>query len=116
MPDMDRISVELHQNNRSRAQVIRLEPELQKVEREIANYRRFGELCSELVAVNEQLCRLRPVTEIKNERELGRLKNLAAEVQQEVAQEIEQLVRRLLGAAGDSDLEASEWAVPECTE
>ena len=62
------------QNNRSRAQVIRLGPELEKVEREIANYRRFGELCSELVAVNEQLCRLRPVPEIKDERELTRLK------------------------------------------
>jgi hypothetical protein len=62
------------QNNRSRSQVIRLGPELEKVEREIANYRRFGELCSELVAVNEQLCRLRPVAELKNERELTRLK------------------------------------------
>lgn len=62
------------QNNRSRAQVIRLGPELEKVEREIANYRRFGQLCSELVAVNEQLCRLRPVPEIKDERELARLK------------------------------------------
>jgi hypothetical protein len=62
------------QNNRSRSQVIRLGPELEKVAREIANYRRFGELCSELVAVNEQLCRLRPVPEIKDERELSRLK------------------------------------------
>jgi hypothetical protein len=62
------------QNNRSRSQVIRLGPELEKVAREIANYRRFGELCSELVAVNEQLCRLRPVSEIKDERELTRLK------------------------------------------
>jgi hypothetical protein len=62
------------QNNRSRSQVIRLGPELEKVEKEIANYRRFGELCSELVAVNEQLCRLRSVPEIKDERELTRLK------------------------------------------
>jgi hypothetical protein len=62
------------QNNRSRSQVIRLGPELEKVAREIANYRRFGELCSELVAVNEQLCRLRSVPEIKDERELTRLK------------------------------------------
>jgi hypothetical protein len=62
------------QNNRSRSQVIRLGPELEKVEKEIANYRRFGELCSELVAVNEQLCRLRPAPEIKNERQLTRLK------------------------------------------
>jgi hypothetical protein len=51
-----------------------LGPELEKVEKEIANYRRFGELCSELVAVNEQLCRLRSVPEIKDERELTRLK------------------------------------------
>jgi len=62
------------QNNRSRSQVIRLGPELEKVAREIANYRRFGELCSELVAVNEQLCRLRSVPEIKDEGELTRLK------------------------------------------
>ncbi len=62
------------QNNRSRSQVIRLGPELEKVERELANYRRFGELCSELVAVNEQLCRLRPVAEISDQRELAQLK------------------------------------------
>lgn len=62
------------QNSRSRAQVIRLGPELEKVEREIANYRRFGELCSELVAVNEQLCRQRPVPEISDQRELAQLK------------------------------------------
>jgi len=62
------------QNNRSRSQVIHLGPELEKVAREIANYQRFGELCSELVAVNEQLCRLRPVAEIKDEHELSRLK------------------------------------------
>jgi hypothetical protein len=68
------VSLEHTQNNRSRSQVIRLGPELEKVEKEIANYRRFGELCSELVAVNEQLCRLRSVPEIKDERELTRLK------------------------------------------
>ena len=62
------------QNNRSRSQVLRLGPELEKVENEIANYRRFGALCNELVAVNEQLCRLRPIPEIKDERELARLK------------------------------------------
>ena len=44
------------------------------MERELANYRHFGELCSELVAVNEQLCRLRPAPEISDERELARLK------------------------------------------
>ncbi len=62
------------QNNHSRAQVIRLGPELEKVESELANYRRFGQLCSELVKVNEQICRLRPVPEISDERELAQLK------------------------------------------
>jgi hypothetical protein len=62
------------QNNHSRAQVIRLGAELEKVESELANYRRFGQLCSELVKVNEQICRLRPVPEISDERELAQLK------------------------------------------
>ncbi len=62
------------QNNRSRSQVIRLGPELEKVEKELANYRRFGELCSELVTLNEQICRVRPVPEVRNEKELARLK------------------------------------------
>jgi len=62
------------QNNQSRAQVVRLGPELQKVKVELANYQRFGELCSELVKVNEQICRLRPVPEVSDERELAQLK------------------------------------------
>ena len=43
-------------------------------ERELANYWRFVELCGELVKVNEQICRLRPVAEITNEGELAQLK------------------------------------------
>lgn len=62
------------QNSRSRSQVIRLGPELQQVESELANYRRFVELCGELVKVNEQICRLRPVAEIRDEHELTQLK------------------------------------------
>ena len=62
------------QNNQSRAQVIRLGPALQQVEAELANYRRFGELCSELVKVSEQICRLRPVPEVGDEDELAQLK------------------------------------------
>lgn len=62
------------QNNKSRAQVIRLGPELRQVKAELANYQRFGELCRELVKVNEQICRLRPVPEVSDERELARLK------------------------------------------
>lgn len=62
------------QNNQSRAQVIHLGPELRKVRAELANYQRFGELCSELVQVNEQICRLRPVPEVSDQHELTRLK------------------------------------------
>ena len=62
------------QNSRSRSQVVRLGAELQKVERELANYRRFVDLCGEIVKVNEQICRLRPVPEIRDEHELAQLK------------------------------------------
>lgn len=62
------------QNSRSRSQVIRLGPELRQVESELANYRRFVELCGELVKENEQICRLRPVPEIRDEHELTELK------------------------------------------
>lgn len=62
------------QQGKSRAQNLRLGPELEKVEQEVANYRRFVELSGELVKVNEQICRLRPVPEISDERELAQLK------------------------------------------
>jgi len=62
------------QQGKSRAQNLRLGPELEKVEQEVANYRRFVDLCGELVKVNEQLCRLRPVPEISDEQELVQLK------------------------------------------
>lgn len=62
------------QHGQSRAQHLRLGPEVAKVEKELANYRQFGELCSELVAINEQLCRLRPVPQVSDEKELDQLK------------------------------------------
>lgn len=62
------------QQGKSRAQNLRLGPELEKVEQEVTNYRRFIELSGELVKVNEQICRLRPVPEISDERELAQLK------------------------------------------
>lgn len=62
------------QKGKSRAQSLVLGPEVTKVEREIANYRRFTEICEELVEVNEEICKLRPVEEIKDERELNLLK------------------------------------------
>ena len=62
------------QSGRRRAQNLRLGPEVTKVEREIANYRRFKELCGELVEINEQICKLRPVEEIDDEKGLNLLK------------------------------------------
>lgn len=62
------------QQGKSRAQNLRLGPELEKVEQEVANYRSFVALCGELVQVNEQICRRRPVPEVTDERELAQLK------------------------------------------
>jgi hypothetical protein len=62
------------QNNRSRSQVLHLGPELEKVEGEIGTYQRFSELCGQLISINEQICRLRPVPEIADEQELTRVK------------------------------------------
>ncbi len=62
------------QRGKSRAQHLRLGPEVAKVEKELDNYRRFLGVCAELVKVNEQICRLRPVPEISDEKELEGLK------------------------------------------
>ncbi len=58
---------------RSRARNLRLGPELEKVGQEVDTYRVFVGLCAELVAVNEQLCELRPVRVVGDVRELVRL-------------------------------------------
>jgi len=36
-------------------------PALEKVRREVAEYRRFRDLCEQLTEISEQICRLRPV-------------------------------------------------------
>ena len=58
----------------SRAQKLRLGPELEKAQRELENHQVFLRLCRELVEVNEKICRLRPVAQIKDENELQALK------------------------------------------
>lgn len=60
--------------NRSLAKNLRLGAELQKASKEAANYHEFSRLVSELVEVNEKICELRPVKEIKDENELEALK------------------------------------------
>lgn len=62
------------QNGKSRAQNLRLGPELEKAQKEIETYKRFNQLCRETIEVNEQICRLRPVPKIEDEKELEALK------------------------------------------
>jgi Family of unknown function (DUF6788) len=65
------------QKGKSQAQHLRLGPELEKAEQELDNYREFLRLCDELVVVNAQICRLRPVTAMPD-RELAALKKRLA--------------------------------------
>jgi hypothetical protein len=59
---------------KSYAKNVRLGPEMQKYLDEIENHRRFVKLCEETVTINEQICDLRPVPEVKDEKELADLK------------------------------------------
>ena len=59
---------------KSYAKHIRMGPELQKYLDETENHRRFVKVCEEIVAVNEQICDLRPVPEVTDEKELAELK------------------------------------------
>ena len=59
---------------KSYAKGLRLGPEMQKYIDEIANHRRFVELCDEIVVINERICDLRPVPEVKDDKELDELK------------------------------------------
>jgi Family of unknown function (DUF6788) len=59
---------------KNRAENLRIGPELEKAVKEAQNYQRFVGLCRELVDVNEQICKLRPLREIRNQEELDSLK------------------------------------------
>ena len=62
------------QKGKSRAQSLRLGPEVEKVAQELETYGRFVSLCGQLVEVNEQICRLRPVRAVADEVGLAQLK------------------------------------------
>jgi hypothetical protein len=62
------------QRGQSRAQNLRMGPQLEKVRIELATHRMFLGLCQQLVEVNEQICQLRPVQQVKDEKELEALK------------------------------------------
>ena len=59
---------------KSYAKSVKLGPEMQKYLEEIANHQRYVKLCEEIVLVNEHICDLRPVPEVKDDEELAELK------------------------------------------
>lgn len=61
-------------NGKTVTQTLRLGPELESARQQIENSRHFDEWYREFVELNEQICRLRPVPEIEDERELVTLK------------------------------------------
>lgn len=59
---------------KSYAKSVKVGPELKKYLDEIDNHKRFLKLCGELVEVNERICDLRPVADVKDDQELAALK------------------------------------------
>lgn len=59
---------------KSYAKSVKVGPELKKYVEEIDNHRTFVKLCEQLVEVNERICDLRPVPEVKDDQELADLK------------------------------------------
>jgi len=59
---------------KTQARNLPLGPELEKVENEVRRYHTFVQLCEEIVAVNDEICRLRPVPVVDDENELEQLK------------------------------------------
>jgi hypothetical protein len=59
---------------KSRAQNLRLGSELEKVGREVENYRRVLKWWDQWIEVNEKICQRRPVNRIEEQDELAELK------------------------------------------
>ncbi|PYT64861.1 MAG: ISKra4 family transposase [Acidobacteria bacterium] len=100
---------------KTQARNLPLGPELEKVQQEVERYQSFVRLSQELIAVNDQICQLRPARTIKDENELEQLKKKPAE---EFRRETEKEIDRLMGQVlqdrerlGHLDLEASEMAI-----
>jgi hypothetical protein len=83
--------------------------EVRRAQREVEAFHRFRELSSQLLKLNEQICRLRAVEET-----LTPQKKTAQAVQQEVTGEVEQVLSAIFGErrkTGRRDWEAIERAV-----
>jgi hypothetical protein len=61
-------------DGKTQARNLPLGPELEKVETEVERYRAFVRLSQELIAVNDQICQLRPARTIEDANELEQLK------------------------------------------
>jgi len=59
---------------KTQARNLPLGPELEKVQQEVERYQSFVRLSQELIAVNDQICQLRPARTIEDENELEQLK------------------------------------------
>src|SRR6266576_171323 len=59
---------------KTQARNLSLGPELEKVKQEVERYQSFVRLSQELIAVNDQICQLRPAQTIEDENELEQLK------------------------------------------
>lgn len=59
---------------KSYAKNLKLGPEMEKYLKEISNHQLFLKLCDEIVAINEQICDIRPVRAIADEDGLVELK------------------------------------------
>src|SRR5438876_12116144 len=59
---------------KTQARNLPLGPELEKMQQEVERYQSFVRLSQELIAVNDQICQLRPARTIKDENELEQLK------------------------------------------
>lgn len=59
---------------KSYGQQLALGPALEKVEQEVANYRRFQQWLEQWIEVNEKLCELQPVRSLADPQELEQLK------------------------------------------
>mgnify|MGYP001041897892 CR=1 FL=1 len=58
------------QGGRSRAESLRLGPELEKARKEVENYDRFLRWCKKVVEVNEKICRISPAEPVEDEEAL----------------------------------------------
>lgn len=61
-------------NNKSVSKNLRMGPELEKYAGETENYRKFSELCKEVIKLNEELCNISLAIEPESEEELEALK------------------------------------------